>query len=305
MALYSNFRLVLEVLADRILEENIDLIIAIDTQFNRLNTDIMPIKVSDEGWVRVPPPKITRKPTKPVDPVNIFRGPLAYITGRPEFKESAKKQSIKEMMLQAASIPAPPPPPEKLVIEDKPARSHRSQIRVSSAPVSVRGLTKPRKGIYEDADEEIPRPDLYREETQSRRSASPVGSRAAPPISSRRHVSKSQSIYQEEQEDNHRRPGRKHQSSRTTYHDDNDEDHRHYHLSNRSERSYRDRNRDDYHYHSQHNYPPHHAPAVQPIVIYSTPPPISGCNNHHHNCFYYHLRPLHYLARWFVCTLLL
>ncbi|KAJ9663538.1 hypothetical protein H2198_000804 [Neophaeococcomyces mojaviensis] len=265
----------------------------------------MPIKVSDEGWVRVPPPKVTRR-AKPVDPVDILRGPLAYITGRPEFKESAKKQnqSIKQLMLEAASIPAPPPPPEEPVIEEKPARSHRSRKRVPSAAASVVSLAKAPTEIYEVADEEIPRPDLHLDEIQSRRSASPAASRhsrAAPSTRSRRHVSNSLPVYQEDHDHDQRHSRHasrsKYQSSRSVYHDDHDDDHRHYHRSNRSERSYRDR--DDYYSrpHYRYDYPPHPAPAVQPIVIYSTPPPAAGCGAHHHNCNTYHSHSCHAAPR--------
>lgn len=256
----------------------------------------MPIKITNEGWVKVPPPKVRRKP-KPIDPVDVLRGPLAYITGRPEFKEPAKKQSYKQLMIEAASIPAPPPPPEQLIFDDKPQRSHRSRRRVESTPTSLSKLSR----AIEEADEDIPRPDLYQEEVQSRRSASPIGLRHArvkPTTRSRRHHSHSAPTRDEQNEDHrHSKRGQsshaKHySSSRSVYYDDNGDDYNRHHRSSRSERSYRER--EDYYSHPHHryNFPPHQAPTptLQPIIIYSTPPPQqSGCGSHHHGCSSHHV----------------
>lgn len=259
----------------------------------------MPIKITNEGWVKVPAPKVIRKP-KPVDPVDVFRGPLAYITGRPEFKEPVKKpQTLKQLMIEAASMPAPPPPPEQLFFEDKPLRSHRSRRRIESASASLQSQTKlPRR--IEEVDEEIPRPDLYAEETQSRRSASPIGSRhgrVGPSSRSKRHASQPNLTLNEEHEDHrHSRRGQhsssKHYSSRSVYYDDDGDnyDNRPHQRSSRSDRSYRDR--DQYYprpHPQQYSYPAHAStPTLQPIIIYSNPPPTGGCGTHHHGCSNYH-----------------
>lgn len=282
----------------------------------------MPIVVTNEGWVKVPPKRNIR-PSKPVDPVDAFRGPLAYITGRPEFKEPVKKQSIKQLMIEAARTPAPPPLIPMLIDEaPKPVRSSRTRSRVASEPVTVKSSRhRGPVDVFEEADEEILRPDL--QDTQSRRSASPAASRhsrAAPSTRSRRHVSVSQPVYDDDQ-DNHRHNRSRRHASSSVYsvaedrHDDHRDRDRDRLRSNRSERSYREpsyrersreRERDRYYpqpmpyaSHYPHHYAPH-PPAVQPIVIYSSPAPGAGCGGHHSchggysqsSCHTSHSRPL-------------
>lgn len=256
----------------------------------------MPIVVSNEGWVKVPPKRATR-PAKPVNPVDVLRGPLAYITGRPEFKEPVKKQSIKQLMIEAARTPAPLPPSIPIIIDDTPRllRSSRTRSRPATEVVSVKSNRhKASTEIFEEADEEIVRPDL--QDTQSRRSASPAASRhskAAPSTRSRRYVSASQPAYDEDGSDHRHHRSRRHVSS-SAYSEDRVNDHQDRHRSSRSERSYRepsyrDRSRDRERYYphpipySSH-YPHHYAPqppSVQPIVIYSSPAPSVGCGGHH------------------------
>lgn len=252
----------------------------------------MPVVVSPEGWVKVPPKPVKRSP-KPTDPVGILRGPLAYITGRPEFKEPVKKRSINQLIHgNQLLIEAAAPPILQPLYEDKPRKPRN---RVPSAPVSHR-KNRAATEIFEEADEEIHRPDLRPDDSASRRSASPIGSRlggAAPSVRSRRHDDDddnrhrssrskghkaSQSVYNLEEEPVRTHRSRKHiSSSHSVYSDDEP---RHHHRSNRSERNYRDHG---------HSYSQSYAhlpsmPQIQPIVIYSTPPPAHGCGAHHHSC---------------------
>ena len=231
---------------------------------------IMPIVVSNEGWVKVPPPP--RRPTKPVNPVNAFRGPLAYITGRPEFKEPVVKQSIRQLLLQAA----PPPPPE---IHDRAPRSKPHRSRTPSAPVSSKSKHRAPSEFFEDVEEEIISPHIRPDDIQSRRSASPAASRhtrAAPSVRSRRHEP-TRSVYDEDQEGHRHSRSKRHVSAQSTYYDDEPRHHR-------SDRSYhRERSRERYRSDPyMHNYSTPHLPQIQPIVIYSTPPQGQmGCGGHH------------------------
>ncbi|KAK5083225.1 hypothetical protein LTR70_008285 [Exophiala xenobiotica] len=235
----------------------------------------MPIVVSNEGWVKLPPPPPRRKPAKPVNPVNAFRGPLAYIAGRPEFKEPVKKQSIKQLLIEAAP-PTPPP-----IIE---ARGSRHRDRVASAPLSSKSKHRAPTDIVE-VEEEIISPHLRADDLQSRRSASPAASRhtrAAPSVRSRRHEPP-RSIYDDDQEDHRHSRSKRHVSVQQSYYDDDSRQYRS-HRSDRSERSYhRERSRDRYRSDPyMHNYSTPHLPQIQPIVIYSTPPqPQMGCGGHH------------------------
>lgn len=258
------------------------------------------------------PQKRSTRPPKPVNPVDAFRGPLAYITGRPEFKGAVKKQSIKQLMLEAATIPAPPPPPDPVIIDEKPepavkparpSRSSRARSRVPSEVASIKSSKhKEPSEIYEEADEEIVRPDLLPEDSQSRRSASPAASRhsrAAPSTRSRRHVSSSSTVIDDDDHADHRhnRSRRHASSSHSVYSEDREDDYRPRHRSHRSERSRREpsyrehsRERERYYPHpfsQPHHYPYSYAsvpPPVQPIVIYSSPAPAIGCGGHHHSC---------------------
>ncbi|KAK5089914.1 hypothetical protein LTR05_000081 [Lithohypha guttulata] len=235
----------------------------------------MPIVVSNEGWVKLPPKPRKASPRKPADPVGILRGPLAYITGRPDFKEPVKKQPIDQLVL-ASSYISPPPPP---VFEEKP---RRTRSRVPSAPVSSKSKHRSQTDTFEEADEEIPRPGLLPEDVQSQRSASPVGSRhtrAAPSVRSRRYETSRPDKPQYEVEDELRT--RRSRRPQSVYDDEIS-----YYKSNRSERSHRERERerDRDRYHSR-AYSDHYAappmPHIQPIVIYSNPPPTTGCGGHH------------------------
>lgn len=252
----------------------------------------MPIVVSNEGWVKIPPKPVKRS-SKPADPVGMLRGPLAYITGRPDFKEPVKKQSISQLirdnqlLLETAAPPIPP-----LIFEDRP-RKHKS--RVPSAPIPHKSKSKAPTEIFEEADEEILRLDLRPDDSASRRSASPIGSRrggGAPSVRSRRHDDDearhrssrskghkaSQSVYDlHEEEPVRAHRSRKHiSSSHSVYSDDEP---RHHYRSSRSERSYRDYGHS---YSQSYAHPP--MPQIQPIVIYSTPPPTNGCGGHHQSC---------------------
>lgn len=264
----------------------------------------MPVVVTNQGWVKLPPKKNTR-PAKPVDPVDVLRGPLAYITGRPDFKQPIKKSSFKQLMIEAATIPVPPPSPRPIVIDElpdlmvKPARSSRTRSQVASEPVSVKSSKqKGRAEVFEEADEEIIRPGIHPQDSQSQRSASPAASRssrAAPSTRSRRHASSSHTVYDDDQENHRHNRSRRHASaSQSVYSEDRQDDYRSRQRSNRSERSYaepryrdRSRERDRYYPHpmAQSPYYPHHyasmPPSVQPIVIYSTPAPAVGCGGHH------------------------
>jgi len=238
----------------------------------------MPIIVSNEGWVKVPAPP-PRKPAKPVNPVNAFRGPLAYITGRPEFKEPVKKQSIRQLLIEAA----PPPPP--------PARASRRD-RVPSAPLPIKSKHRAARSVGE-VDEEIISPCVRQDDLQSRRSASPAASRhtrAAPSIRSRRDEPP-RTVYDDDQQSHRHSRSKRHVSSQPAYYDD---DSRHY----RSERSYqRERSRDRYRPDPyMHNYSTPHLPQIQPIVIYSTPPQAQmGCGGHH-SCQNSHYQQQYYGA---------
>lgn len=250
----------------------------------------MPIVVSNEGWVKIPPKPVKRS-SKPADPVGILRGPLAYITGRPEFKEPIKKQSINQLirdnqlLIEAAAPPLPLP-----IFEDKP---RKSRTRVPSASASYKSKSKAPTEIFEEADEEILRPDLRPDDSASRRSASPIGSRrggGAPSVRSRRNDDEeprhrssrskshkaSQSVYDLNEED----PVRTHRSRRhipSSHSVYSDDEPRQNHRSSRSERSYREYG----HSYSQSyaHLPP--MPQIQPIVIYSSPPAAGGCGGHH------------------------
>lgn len=282
------------------------------------------------------PPK-ARKPGKPVNPVDALRGPLAYITGRPEFKEPVKKQSIKQLLIEAAVPPPPPPPP---IIEERAPRSYRSKRTPSASAARSKSKYMSPIGDYEEADEEIIRPELRPDDSQSRRSASPAASRhhgGAPSVRSRRDPPRPSSVYDDTIEvDNHRsNRSRRHVSSGSIYNDTvQRHDHKHIrsrrhissgsvydditevddHKYNRSRRYvssgsvyddepyHRRSHRNSYHrerdqggyYPSHHNYStPHLAPAIQPIVIYSTPPAnMGGCGGHHgchgHGATYQH-----------------
>ena len=225
----------------------------------------MPIVVSNEGWVKLPPKP--RKAAKPKDPSDFLRGPLAYITGRPELKEPVKKQSINQLLIEAA---VPPPSPRK------------PRNRVPSAPAASKSRHRAVIDSFEEADEEIV---IVEEDLQSRRSASPVGTRharAAPSVRSRRYES-TRSVYEPEDSQRLNR-SRRHESSRSVYdepaskhersrryHGYEDEP-RHY-RSHAGERSYHPRS-----YSEHYAAPP--MPQLQPIVIYSTQPS-SGCGGHH------------------------
>lgn len=278
----------------------------------------MPIVVSNEGWVKVPQKRSTR-PAKPVDPVDLFRGPLAYITGRPEFNQPVKKQPIKQLMLKAATVPALPPPPIPVIVDEVPdvVKSHRSSRtrgRVSSEAALVKSSKhKALVEVFEEADEEIIRPELHPQDSQSQRSASPAASRhsrAAPSTRSRRHVSASQPVYDDDQDNHRHNRSRRHaSSSHSVYSEDRPDDNRHHHRSSRSERSYREpsyrersRERERYYpppmpqpSHYPYHYTPH-APPVQPIVIYSTPAPAIGCGGHH-SCHGGHSQPQCYTSQ--------
>lgn len=250
------------------------------------------------------PPKPS-KPSKPINPVNVFRGPLAYITGRPEFKEPVKKQSINQLLLDTAVVAPlpilPPPPP---IDEEKPRRSRR---QIPSAPVSTKSHRPASAEVFEEADEEIIRPELGPDDSQSRRSASPAASRLSRigPSTRSRHRDLGRSVYDDGDHHEARRSrrdesssqaygggtskhnrSRRHPSSYSNY-DDGDEP-RSYHRSDRSERSYRDRSRDR-HYERSYNYGnafamPMPMPQIQPIVIYPPTSNGSGCGNHHYSC---------------------
>ncbi|KAK5950719.1 hypothetical protein OHC33_008101 [Knufia fluminis] len=228
----------------------------------------MPVVLSNEGWVKVPAPP-PRKSAKPVNPVNAFRGPLAYITGRPEFKEPVKKQSIKQLLIEAA----PPPPPAQ-----KPSRSSKPRDRVTSAPVPTKSRHRAPTEIFEEVDEEIISPQVRPDDSASRRSASPAASRhtrAAPSVRSRREPARS--VYDDDQDGHRHSRSKRHVSSQPVYYDDEPRHHR-------SERSYqRERSRDRYRPDPyMHNYSTPHLPQIQPIVIYSTPPQQHmGCGGHH------------------------
>lgn len=231
----------------------------------------MPIVVSNQGWVKLPPPPKKRKPAKPVDPVSAFRGPLAYITGRPDFKEPVKKQSIKQLLIEAA----PPPPP---IVE---ARGSRQRSRASSEPLASKNRHRAPTDIVE-VEEEIYSPHLRPDDLQSRRSASPAASRhtrAGPSVRSRRQEPP-RSLYEDDLEGHRHNRSKRHVSAQQAYYDDDSRQHR----------SHRERSRERYRPDPyMHNYSTSHLPQIQPIVIYSTPPQAQmGCGGHscHGNAHY-------------------
>ena len=124
-------------------------------------------------------PKPVKRVSKPVDPVGILRGPLAYITGRPEFKEPVKKLSINQLIRdnQLLIEQAAPPIHSLSPIFDERQRKSQSRSHRSASSALQNTKYRARTEIFEEADEEIVRRDLIPDDSASRRSASPVGSR--------------------------------------------------------------------------------------------------------------------------------
>ena len=240
----------------------------------------MPVKVTDQGWVKMPPQvKPSKSAKKAADPVGILRGPLAYITGRPGFKQPVKKQSMKQLMIEAARAP-----PIQPYIEERAPRTHREHRskRIPSEPVPRR------RNSYEEADEEIPR--FIPDDLQSRRSASPVGTRrggAAPSVRSRKDP-RPQSVYDDGYEVEPKSRSRRHVSS-SVYGEPVRSSNRHsYHRERDVERyspPQREREVERYTL-PQQSYRHSMAPqtTLQPIIIYSTPPNMGGCGGGHHGC---------------------
>lgn len=230
----------------------------------------MPIVAANGAWVKVPP-KPRKVSSKPPDPVGFLRGPLAYITGRPEFAEPVKKRPTDALIPYTPMAHQPKP----YMIDAEP---RKPKHRAVSGPATSKGKHKTRSEYYEEADEEIHRPDL--DDVQSRRSASPIGTRhnrAAPSIRSRRHeTSRPEKSGYEVEDDTRSRRSRRPPS---VY----DEEVAYY-KSHRSPSHHRERQRDRDRYHGR-AYSEHYGapsmPHIQPIVIYSTPPAMQGCGGHH------------------------
>lgn len=221
--------------------------------------------------MKVPAPPPRKVATKPPDPVGFLRGPLAYITGRPEFAEPVKKRPMNELILASAVKP----PPKPYIIDAEP---RRPKHRAVSGPAPSKNKHRARSEYYEEADEEIVRPDL--DDTQSRRSASPIGTRhnrAAPSVRSRRHETSRQEKAEYEIEDESR--SRRSRRPQSVYDDEVA-----YYKSHRSPSHHRERNRERDRYNGR-AYSEHYGapsmPHIQPIVIYSTPPAMQGCGGHH------------------------
>lgn len=111
----------------------------------------MPIAVTPEGWVKVPPRKVKTKAT-----AQDLRGTLAYFAGRMEPPRPKPPKML--------ALPAPPAPPKAQ--PEKHSRPKRTQ-RIVSEP------TRPRKPPTEIYEEEVEVFVDEEEEDRSMRSASP------------------------------------------------------------------------------------------------------------------------------------
>lgn len=225
----------------------------------------MPVVATPEGWVRVA--AVTRKRTKPADPFAAYRGPLAYITGRPDIKGPSKRSPIPQQLTiepaqpqprkQRAFAPAPSP-----LDDHQPARPSRPRSRLPSNTVTSKAR-EAFKDTFEVADEEILQADLH-SDMRSQRSASPRGARHSKSLQARagHHTCTSRSHRDTQDDYKHGRHG-----------DDYGE------QNLRSERRY-------WAGEDQGCVAAHYAgapPTLQPIVIYATPPMSSGCGSYHHN----------------------